>query len=715
MRRRTRAELELCIANLNIQVDTLMQREVQFQQVIDDIQKMKDEVTKERETVERERKQLEDEKEPINWLPEELLRQIFLTLADFEHNDTDQWHVAPVTVSHVSTKWRTIALSTSRLWKKVLLRGFKTGNAAKVFIERSRKTLLDVDYCTMEDTKPTEECHEVVNMVSVLSQHFDRIENLSVQCQAVVATTFIFRAMQKHPKTLPHLKHLSFGITTKDPCFLEVPRLLNGCCSDAWEKQALASTPNPISNSLLHLKVERIPLYNFPPTFITNLRSLEIAYSRRTGPTRNRYFFRMSVLCRFLKETPLLEELIINNTIPFFDVCPTKEEGTVADADTITDPNVPYLKEIKTIQLNHLKVIDWTFPSILDIHRFLSLFNLPVLEKLDLWVQDKVFARDGFQPHRSYIQSLNHYTRDTIAYPCLKDISLQCDGSEESSVCLLRKYWLPALEKVAFTNFDAAARKSGEELPPLPIFPRLESIFRDPRLPFLTHLTLSHFKLCPEGSRVDTMLGYTPFLTSLSFDSCIGVGRLIETLYERLFGLNRSYAGHEGSHDIKDMFGNVGNGVKVCPRLEALSFWGCQDLEFPALREVVLSRNINRSDFSKENKQKGVVGPNGATSPVTRGWQNGNPDASHKTETSQMGRKIRPLKPLPRHALELGSTSGPVAPTPNMVSSIISMQEAFRPAHIIYLRLANCKLITEEAALSLRDLGVVDVIWADSD
>jgi hypothetical protein len=166
-------------------------------------------------------------------------------------------------------------------------------------------------------------------------------------------------------------------------------------------------------------------------------------------------------------------------------------------------------------------------------------------------------------------------------------------------------------------------------------------------------------------------------------------------------------------------------GVKVCPRLEALSFWGCQDLTLNGLVGVVLSRNRRFSTHEEEldRTQKSVHGPNGATQPVTRNLQSGNEGSGHKVEVeAQMGRKIKPLRRMRRHRAESGLSSQEnegsafaLSPSTNIASTIIARQEALQPAHIIYLRVANCKLIDRQDSQGFKDLGVVDFIWAGSD
>jgi hypothetical protein len=160
-------------------------------------------------------------------------------------------------------------------------------------------------------------------------------------------------------------------------------------------------------------------------------------------------------------------------------------------------------------------------------------------------------------------------------------------------------------------------------------------------------------------------------------------------------------------------------GVKVCPRLEALSFWGCQDVDFGALRAVVLSRNGSNNDHSEDEAdvQTGVDAPKGASQSVTREDQPTKIESDYKTEETKMGREIKPLRKLRRFGHEPGMTSalGAMDPSANIVSTFIAAQESLQPANIVYLRVANCKLIEDTEASSLRDLGVGDVIWAGSD
>ena len=717
MTRQTRQSIDKDIEQLDLKIQTLRRREADFQRILDNIEELKAEVTAERIGLEAKRNHLEAQKEPINWLPMELLIQIFLGLLDFDSEDPR--YRPPFIVSHVCTKWRAIALSTPRLWSRITLRGFKQPVIAQTYITRSAKVPLDIDYASLLDSRPTGECCQVVDFLAKAKPQFYRTEEFLFSSKSTLPIVYLLPVINDFANTFPRLQHLTLSVSTANPSFVESPSLLGR--EDVIMRSRTTSTDIKTTRSrLLRLTLEQVPLFNFPTAFISNLRVLHLSYSpRRLNSTQHEYHFKMSTLCRFLTLTSLLEELILNNTVPYFDVALPPTDGGGPDS---SDTN--HLMRMHAVKLEHLKSIDWTYPYTGDVPRFLAMLDTPGLEKLDLWVEDPPTKRTDLLHVRGYLStsSAHKYIRGIATFSCLRDLSLQCAG-EDTTACVLRKFSLPALEKVAFTNVDTAAREAaGGSESSLPVFPRLESIFRDPRLHNLTHLTLSHFKISLEPGRAESVLGYMPVLTSLSLDSCIGVGRLVEGLQERL-GMVEATPDHAVGRAAVE--GRTRRGVKLCPRLEALSFWGCQDVEFDGLRAIVLARNGSNTDNCEhEVSPKDAAAPNGGKPPtVTRDGEGASPEAVRrdgdgpKIETdARLGRKIKPLRKS-RHHVSGGQrpSSPPLTPTTNIVSTLIAMREAFEPANIIYLRVANCKLVNQEQAASLRDLGVVDVIWAGSD
>lgn len=716
------SEVEL----LDGQLQILSRREAEYQRIIGEIQKLKDEVSSEKAALTEKRNELESQKEPINWLPTELLVNIFLIFAEFDFEDLD--YRPPVVISHTCTKWRAIVLSTSHLWTRLSVRGSSSKGLAQTFFQRSGVAPLEVGFFSLPSALPSAQCEHMDSFLISSRIHFSRIEKLSLQCQTAASLLYILPFIQAHTSTFPNLRQLTLSISHPNPPFLEAPDFLR------LEGSAIRnSSPPPARSSeysgLLHLKLEKVPPFSLPATLIANLKTLELTYAPRKSYSRDYYFLRMSTLCRFLSLTPFLEELVLSNTVPYFDVTLAQDGGPVSNSNANADGP---LVEMNPVVLKHLKSIDWTYPHTGDVARFLSMIEALSLERLDLWVEEIRPKRHGcddvlFTRGYTIASSPHKFIRGFTAaiYPSLKDLSLQCAG-DDTAPCVLRKFSVPALEKVAFTNIDTDARKGGEKTPSLPVFPRLESIFRDPRLPHLTHLTLSHFKLSVEQGRVEAMLGYMPRLTSLTLDTCLGVERLMEALQESLVGTIKPHdPGERGGGGGRERGTRSRCGVKVCPRLEALSFWGCQDVTLNSLSAVIRSRNRSFSTHAKaelECTYKSTHRPNGATQLVTRDLETGREGDGHKIEVeAKMGREIKPLRRMRRHrpesALSSQEMEGAItlSPSTNIVSTIIARQEALQPAQIIYLRLDNCKLIERAGALGFRDLGVVDLIWVGSD
>jgi hypothetical protein len=101
-----------------------------------------------------------------------------------------------------------------------------------------------------------------------------------------------------------------------------------------------------------------------------------------------------------------------------------------------------------------------------------------------------------------------------------------------------------------------------DDLDQLPQLPRLESIFRDPRMQHLTHLLLSGFLLSPEQAPI--MPRYMPCLQRLDCNYIPGVTSLLEVL---------AAAARSGSGPV---------GVRVCQGLRHIQLWYCNGVEYAA-------------------------------------------------------------------------------------------------------------------------------------
>ncbi|KAJ6629402.1 hypothetical protein B0H10DRAFT_1939795 [Mycena sp. CBHHK59/15] len=595
--RRRKSSIEREASIVNAQLEVLRKREAEFQRILDDMQRLKDSVALEKQVLEAKSKELHSERQPINWLPVELLMHIFVTFTAAgldSHQPDEVYHRAPVIVSHVSSRWRSISLATPKMWTRLSVQS-TVWNARPIvtFLARSGTAPLDLVFISPQGINPQEEHRRADRLLNHLSHDIPRYERLRFNLAAA---------------------SLNVSIVSLTSSSL-VPVQFQGTGA---------------SLKLSYLRLEKLPLFNIPTHFLPNLTILELCFPPKRvsleGPSS--YVLRMSQLVRFLNCTPNLEELVLSNTVPYMDVCLNRENAVSDPGDRV---------EVEPVDLAHLRSIEWTYPYSTDIHHFLSFLAIPTLEKLELGVEEIPALRTNVFLLRGYHDTAAPHlfaSQCVMALGALHDLSLHCTH-EDTLGAVLRKFALPALAKLELTHIGAARA-------PLP---RLESVFRDPRLPALTHLTLCHFAVPPELGRAEALLGYMPALVALTLDACAGAAQLLGGLQQRVAGAGA---------------------VRVCPRLEALALWRCADVGIAPLAAVAVARNGN------------VVA---------------------------LGGEVRVIRPM-RRTRRQGEASL------NILSSMIAVEEAARPARIGYVRVEACALISEEQAMSLKALGVPDVVWS---
>ncbi|TEB22420.1 hypothetical protein FA13DRAFT_1741076 [Coprinellus micaceus] len=461
-----------------------------------------------------------------------------------------------VIVSHVSQRWRAVALGNPHVWSYIQLRYRWRTKEAQAILSRSRNLPLTISYTSSRLMCQEAEVEDVRTILGLLADKWHRVRRLDVNTVASSAMSPFVRIFNDANKSFSSLSSLSLAITTFNPQHIIPDGLSNNGPDQGYVPP---KSVIPSGSCLLHLKLQEIPLFNLPHHFIVNLVSLELQYPpRKTQITigQTRYWLTASALLRFLSLTPVLEELTLSNTYP----C----GGT------------------HLVKLSRLKSIKWSFPSVssLDTHRLASLLDTPALEKLDLWVQTNSKATvDLFHPHG--LPTL----APVIDYPQVRELWFQFSkDSDDNPLNSLRKFTFPSLQHL---DLGGITDDSGKEDKKLGLVPRLESLFRDPRQPSLTRLALSNFAFNPEHSR--SLLGYIPALVSLSLEFCAGAAHLIKILAETW------------SVDLNAATGTIRGGkrgVRFCPRLEALSFWGCNDLRIGSLLQVALARNSDISGAS---------------------------------------------------------------------------------------------------------------------
>ncbi|KAJ7620952.1 hypothetical protein FB45DRAFT_1092164 [Roridomyces roridus] len=650
--RRSKEVIEREAAIVQAQLKVLRAREAEFQRILDDMQRLKDSVASERQELEARQKELDSETQPIHWLPAELLIQIFLHATAMDSTDMELYHHTPVAISHVSSKWRSIALGTSQMWSKVSCAQGVVWNSRPLvaFLSRSKQAPLDVTFIPTAALTHQDENRRSERFFIHLTPHIGRICILTLQSHGPEAMQRLVSLLALPISEFSSLRALNLSISSIGPSALSSPSLLPSKLQDSVSGSAMTK--------LTCLRLDQLPLFNIPKYFLSNLTTLELAFpskkSSSEGP--NCYMLRLSQLLQFLGCTPKLEELVLSNTVPFVDA---------------------YVSESTIINLVHLRSLEWSYPFRTDIHYFLAFLNIPSLERFDISVDEFPAQRSNIMLLRNYPESgppSPFFGNRAISLSSIRDLSLQC-LHEDTIGCVLRKFTFPVLETLELTHVATRGK--------LPVLPRLESMFRDPRLPLLKHLTLCHFSVSPELGKTEALLGYMPALETLTLDACMGVGTLLQ-------GLQHASGGGQ---------------PRMCPRLEAITLWRCADVTVSDLVGVVIARNGG----SDHGRRAGGAGGSGSRS--SAGLSRAETAETSAGSGVGTGRTIRPLKKLRRQ----GGEAAVLAQNTSQGQLIAAaMAVASCPAtRVSYVRVEGCALIEKEEVEVLKSLGVTDVFWRE--
>ncbi|KAJ7202118.1 hypothetical protein GGX14DRAFT_463883 [Mycena pura] len=643
-RRKSTIEKEAIVAEA--QLELLRAQEVELQRILDEIQRRKDAVSAQRQRLEAKQRDLDSERQPINWLPPELLIKIFLALAEADldcHDPTEAYHRPPVVISHVCSRWRNVSLGVSKLWARISVQSLTWHAGAVVeFLKRSVAAPVDVIFIPPTSMDSSEEFRRADGLFDLISPHIGRVRSIAVYARGAAMQKLVV-SLSLPTNVFSSLRSLNLSLVSMRLSTPSLPSLI-----------PFSFRGSGAHLKLKHLRLDKLPLFNIPKNYLPNLLTLELSFPPKKinseGP--DAYLLRMSHVVRFLNAAPELQELVLLNTVPYMDVCLSTED------------NVQYLELelVNPVELVHLRSLDWTYPYGPDVHYFLSFFVLPALEHIDVGV-------DEFPQHRPNVLLLRGYS-DTVAsnlshriinLTALRSLNVQCAHSDTFR-SVMRKFALPALE-----TLDLAYVGRDTERAPLP---RLESLFHDPRLPTLTHLALTCFALPADG--VAPLLGYLPALAALTLVACDGASALLAELQQR----------------TPDSSAGVGS-VRACPRLAALTLQCCDDVDVSAVVGVVLARNAGaRAGVQAHVAADGTGGGGGGGHPAVRA--------------------IRPTK-----RLRVSGATSALQESADIASRMVSLalQETRQPVHIRSVHIEACPGINEAQAMSLRSLGVANVVW----
>ncbi|KAG2357709.1 hypothetical protein BDR07DRAFT_1362904 [Suillus spraguei] len=660
MPKKNSAAIDHEIKVLQAQIAILQRREHDFVRILEDMARLRDSVKAEQVALASQITELESQRHPISWLPSELLIQIFISVT--EDNDSDisagvAYNSSPVVISHVCREWRKLALATSILWSRVSYRSRKCYmSSVYAFINRSGSSLLDLTFSPPpyhgdDDDAAADERLTSESLLHALSSHLSRVRSITFECTSSASMRLIVEALIYKLHAFKSLRSLDLSFASLSPYNMGTSLL----ALDEMSRQSLPDT----ASVLTYLRLQQLPPRVIAPFLLRSVQTLELFFPQRRSNLAPQYVLRMSHVHSFLNFIPELQDLVLMETIPLRDVVlEERSEGqTAGNRFTVVAP----------LELRKLRNLTWKYVYPRDVYNFMSFFGMPALERWEILIVSSPTKRIE---SNLYVQT--EPLTGILSMTTLKELCVGCQDGD-SLISSLRQFFFPVLEQLEFAYAGKCPPDCDHKHP----LPRLDYIFRDPRLFHLTHFTLSHLDVFTGHGKI--MLGYMPNLLSLTLISCTSVDGMLEALAEA-YGL------------AMDAEGNAtrGCGVRVCPKLERITLWGCSDFKFKSLFAAVFARAHPTGSSMLTKVQKDVP----------------------SVVSTVLGRKIRPLK-KPRVASPQGGPSSPAKPytmnSHGTSSTLIPIEEALHPVRIACVHVDDCPQITEDEALLLEEFGTVVV------
>lgn len=464
----------------------------------------------------------------IHALPPELLLEVFadLLLPERSAAVTRELLRRPVVISSVCKLWRELAFSTPALWSRIPVHNLKLRMLFAARSQQSRLHLVNLAL-NISPTQPTQ-----ASTRDLLSSTATRVHSMTWQISGLAPLKVFTHVVQNHLASFSSLRTLELDAS---PIHSHISTLLRhwDCaqCPALEELSLLSIVPSPK-----------------PDTVFSRLRILRI----------DSRVLRLSSLYALLASTPILETLVLTDTVPHIDVMFLKD-----DQGNLTWTSSSSRGFADVVALPRLTHIDWSFAPPWDARLLFVILGAPRLRSFSVCLN---IAPVRWRAGCAEGDPLALLLSLPVSAPTLKELAVECVDTEALRQAF-RKACLPSLVRLQITY-----------LPPLnapcvlPVLPRLESMFRDPRMLALTHLKLSHFNLDPEETK--TMLRYMPVLADLTFLDCVGVGPAVCAL-------------SGGTCDTNHL---NSNSLCICPRLAALRVVDSPDLGFGCLRGMVRSR-----------------------------------------------------------------------------------------------------------------------------
>jgi hypothetical protein len=305
---------------------------------------------------------------PIDTLPNEILISIFETVLRMPIS----WSIDipfAVIASHVSSRWRSIAIGTPSFWTNIFISSPKDVGRAASYLERSDQRSIDVTYYPYM----TWDILSVVPLSKMLAQHSHRwrrlallstncddIHNIVSQFQGVNSPKLECLRVVDHngqygsgPSILPHFAASRVSLTT-----LELNSLKGDLRPSYAEFRAFVQSCSSLQNLVLHT----CSIQTFsPPIVLTEIPSLQsLTFS---GDTREEQFYSFF---EFLF-TPVIEtlELCYMDSEEWNYFCEWMEETDV--------PRYPRLQSLILVDVSTDEHVDNSFADACPLLRHIAI------------------------------------------------------------------------------------------------------------------------------------------------------------------------------------------------------------------------------------------------------------------------------------------------------------------------------------------------------
>lgn len=520
----------------------------------------------------------------IDSLPPEVLLVIFKMACAFNYDDWDcsqsQVYVkTPIGISHVCRLWRSLARSTGTLWSFAC---FSHERLARVSAERSGLHLLDAvrtlsSPLTMGSAQAT---------TARITSTYPRWRSLFWQFNTNAEFQWFVPLLFTQPPST-NLRRLELQYEERD---MKIRRGISSTVKVKLSRKAPPQLP-----ALEELNICNIHLKELPTTlFSHSLRVLSIGSSNCAAYAENGFY--ISRLCALLRETPGLQELVLKNCVPRWDIC------LVTDTDTddmqLTAQQSSALVQVRPVGMLNLRRLGWSLAPPKCLHHLLFVLGCSELEELYIGLD----LHTAKWPNPAAQQWYSQPPLRPFELPRLRILDISSRDASGLTYAV-KKLSVPALERFVFSRFgsknpihraDQEERKrQGCTWSPTSM-PSWESIFHEPRLVHLTHLEISGCVI--RKDHIGSMLVYMPSLESLSFNDCEGIDLSPGLLTVLLIladtttcaGVDAVMCALSGAGSCRSPL--VGPRKWPCPQLTKIVLTQCDDVQFSCLADTIMAR-----------------------------------------------------------------------------------------------------------------------------